>query len=382
VIVPLEISIALGLAAGVLSLGLAAIVFAAAPDRRSNRFLAFALVNESVALGGARLALLTGGPVTGILGFITPFAVGMLPFIYLIVLSVLHTPLVRWIRRPRVRVALLAVGVAVGALSSVAVASSGPSPIDLAPTMGFPAWASTSVLMVYATIALGSLFGLVAAIDALRRAPRGSVHRRRAEAFAISFGVRDSLGTVGLALVTLGGIQGGPLIGFEQHPYVMVGEGLARLGAIIALPLLAYGITRTQLFDIDLRIYWGVRRGTVVTVFLVTFFIVAKVAETYLEQTAGLFAGAISAGLLLFATPRLNKLSERVAETAMPGVTPSAEYIAFRKLEVYKAAVESAVETGPIDSRERQLLAHLRTKLGLSHGAAGSIEADVMAARG
>lgn len=171
------------------------------------------------------------------------------------------------------------------------------------------------------------------------------------------------------------------MIGYDQHPLVMLGEGMARFGAIIALPLLAYGILRTQLFDIDLQIQWGVQRGTLVSIFLVAFFVTAKLAETYLSRTGGWFAGALAAGLLLFATPRLNKFSDRVAETAMPGVSPSVEYVTFRKLEVYKAAVESAVETGPIDTREREILTRLQAKLGLSHASAVAIETDVVETR-
>jgi len=380
--IPVELSIGLGIGAGVLALALAVIVFVAAPERPSNRFLALALANEAVALSGARLALVVGQPWTSFLGIVTPFAVGALPFIYLLVLSVLHTPLVRWIRRPRpVRLVILVLAIGTGVLSSLAVRTSRPSPIDLAPTLGYAPWALTAILAVYAFISLVSLFGLIAAIDAIRRAPLDSVHRRRAKAFAISFGIRDALATIGLALLTWGGIRGGPMIGYDQHPLVMLGEGMARFGAIIALPLLAYGILRTQLFDVDLQIQWGVKRGTLVSIFLVAFFVTAKLAETYLSRTGGWFAGAMAAGLLLFATPRLNKFSDRVAETAMPSVSPSVEYVTFRKLEVYKAAVESAVETGPIDTREREMLTRLQAKLGLSHASAVAIETNVVETR-
>gem|GEM_PF-7092556 len=107
----------------------------------------------------------------------------------------------------------------------------------------------------------------------------------------------------------------------------------------------------------------------------------SKLIEVYLTRSAGWFGGAVAAGLLLFATPRLNKLGDRVAGAAVPGPgpDPSAEYVAFRKLEVYKAAVESALETAPIDERQRTVLTKLRAKLGLSPEVCRAIEDDVQA---
>lgn len=49
---------------------------------------------------------------------------------------------------------------------------------------------------------------------------------------------------------------------------------------------------------------------------------------------------------------------------------------------MYKAAVESAAETGPIDTREREMLLRLQAKLGLSHEVASAIEVDVIGPRG
>jgi len=63
----------------------------------------------------------------------------------------------------------------------------------------------------------------------------------------------------------------------------------------------------------------------------------------------------------------------------MPNVNRSAEYLAFKKLEIYQAAVESAVEERRQlpDDAERRVLDRLRDRLGLAIEGARAIEADV-----
>jgi hypothetical protein len=373
------LSVFLGVAAGLLALLLAGFVLRVGWERRTNRVLAVALLTEGVAQSGGRLVFVLPPAAASLFWAATPFAVGLFPFVYLLLLAVLQTPLVHWLCQPATRALLAGLGVGVGTASVLAIRASGPPGDRLAAQ--FPGWAFLTVNGVYGVIVVVVLFALAAAVDALRRTPPTSSLRPRAKAFVLSFGLRDGLGALGLVLMIVGAARGGVMIGREPAPLVMLGEAIVRLATIVAMPLLAYGILRTQLFDIDVHLRVGIRRGALVSAFLVVFFVASKLVESYLSQTAGWYGGALAAGFLLFAAPRLNRLADRVAEATVPGpgTGPPAEYLTYRKLEVYKAAVETAAETGLIDQRERAFLARLRVKLGLAPETAAAIEEEVLA---
>lgn len=228
------------------------------------------------------------------------------------------------------------------------------------------------VLVFYVAVLV---FALAAAISAWRLATPGTPARSKAGGFALAFGLRDAMFILAMytsvappafLVAALGRDQVAPLIG--------------AIAAIVYGVLLAYVIMRTQLFDLDLRIKVGISRGTVAGIILVAVFVVAKIVESYLSRTVGFVAGSAVAGMLLFLVPKLNKVGERVANTAMPAVQPTSEYVAYKKLEVYRAAVETAKEMGGITERERAMLAKLRAKLGLSDADASALEDEVIAA--
>lgn len=180
-------------------------------------------------------------------------------------------------------------------------------------------------------------------------------------------------GLRGVAGVCLGLMVAAIASSIALGPNIVV-FGLWILGA----PLLtAYALLRCQLFDIDLKIKWGVRGGTLAGVFLAVFFVVATVASEFLTGTYGYILGGVAAGLLLFALTPLQKFAERAAERAMPNTNDSTEYLAFRKLEVYKAAAEE-LAAGGITTKERRALQALRAKLGIAAIDAASVERDVL----
>src|SRR5439155_1051331 len=115
---------------------------------------------------------------------------------------------------------------------------------------------------------------------------------------------------------------------------------LGGVSIIAFVLLLTYGILKTQLYDIDLKVRWGIQKGTIVGIIVAVSFVGEKLAESFLSKQFGWVIGSILAGLLVFAAPRLNKLGDKVATTALPKVEPTPTYVHFKKLEVYKAAVE------------------------------------------
>ncbi|HUR25365.1 MAG TPA: hypothetical protein VM327_05040 [Candidatus Thermoplasmatota archaeon] len=349
--------------------GLAALIARQDGTKEANRSLAFLLVAEGIFLVHVVMLYWPGSAGAQAVASATfGLAAGVLPWLYLRILAPLDTPFAAWLRSAGVRRAtailplltapllvLVEVGRAVGVL---------PSALEvlLAP-----------VLLLYVAVLA---FALVCAVLAFRRAERGTPVRAKARAFVLAFGVRDVLLIAAIvSSFTLGpGRRVLGAAGAEIPPL------LGAVAAVLYAALLAYGILRTQLFDIDLRVKVGIRRSTVVTMVLVVALGAAKVAEFYLNKTYGLVAGGIAAGAMLVLTPRLNRMGEKVANTAMPQVQPTPVYLQFKKLEVYRAAVEAAQETGGIGPRERAGLDRLRDKLGLAAADCAAVEAELQPA--
>ena len=61
----------------------------------------------------------------------------------------------------------------------------------------------------------------------------------------------------------------------------------------------------------------------------------------------------------------------------MPNTENTPEYAAFRKLQVYEAALTEALPDGNISERERELLNRLRDSLGISVVDADAIEGEL-----
>lgn len=113
---------------------------------------------------------------------------------------------------------------------------------------------------------------------------------------------------------------------------------------LVFTALLGYGILRYQLLDIDLQIKRAIGRATVATTFAALVFVTAVTAENFLTDRYGWIAGGVAAGLLLFALTPLQRFAEHVADRAMPHVRDDSEYRLVKKLEVFRAAYEGALE--------------------------------------
>jgi len=148
---------------------------------------------------------------------------------------------------------------------------------------------------------------------------------------------------------------------------------LLRLGIIA---LIAYGILRTQLFDIDLRIRWTIKQSTLAAAVVAIVYVLSEGASRLLSNELGNVAGLLGAAVVVFFLAPLQRFAERVAAAAMPNTHDTAEYATFRKLQVYEAAVTDALPGG-VGEKERALLRRLRDSLGISAADAASIERDL-----
>jgi hypothetical protein len=148
---------------------------------------------------------------------------------------------------------------------------------------------------------------------------------------------------------------------------------------IMVFPVLvAYALLQHQLFDIDLRLKRTIRNSTTGGIILAAAFVVSQLAENGLSLAFGWAYGSIAAALLLLAIFPLQRVGERMAAWAMPDVTGTHEYLAFRKLEVYQSALEGLWHDGQLTPKERMALEQLRSKLGIREADATVMERDVL----
>jgi hypothetical protein len=234
-----------------------------------------------------------------------------------------------------------------------------------------PMWLGATLL--YLALAVVFWFALIASIHAWRLA--NGAAKTRARAFAIAFGIRD---------ICWGFVYGGAIwmIWFGQYHVVDPDASspiyiVYALGTLFAVPLIAYGILRTQLFDIDLRIRWTIKQSTLAAAVIAIIFILSEGADRLLSAELGDGIGLLAAALVVFFLAPLQRFAERVATAAMPNTENTPEYAAFRKMQVYEAAIAEALDEGGISKKERSLLARLRESLDISETDAQAIELDL-----
>lgn len=235
-------------------------------------------------------------------------------------------------------------------------------------------WGSLKIggTVLYVSLVLLFVFALVASLDAWRRAH--GIAKTRAGTFAIAFGVRDICWCFVYGWATLVLWQGTYAIvdpSAPAAPFLVYA-----LGTLLAVPLIAYGILRTQLFDIDLKIQWTIRQSTIAAAFVAVFYVVTEGADRLFESEFGTWIGLLASALLIFVLAPLQRMAERVSQTVMPNTTDTAEYAAYKKLQVYEAALADALPGG-ISHKERALLNHLRDSLGIASVDADALERDL-----
>jgi uncharacterized membrane protein YebE (DUF533 family) len=150
---------------------------------------------------------------------------------------------------------------------------------------------------------------------------------------------------------------------------------------VLVSPVLLVGaMVRYQLFDFDVKLKRTLKRGALVGVVLVVFFVATAVAEQYL-QGYGYVAGGIAIGLMLLALRPIERAIDRMADRAMPKTTGTPEYLAQRKHEIYRAALEDSMADGAVTAKERAVLVRLAKNLELDGNDAMRIEGEVLSAR-
>jgi hypothetical protein len=370
-----------GVLEALVMLVLAALVLQAAPRRRANQWLA--LFFATFGLGSL-------GPVV----LITPnawladniaFYGDVLQLIFLVaylafVGEALDVPLARIFRRPAV--ILMSAGLATIGSAYVYFHMAELNPIVARTDEGGYGFTVRGLLNDENFLSAAVFtFTLACALSAVRAAAPGTARRAQAKAYALGFGLNDAgLAVLGYLVPGLG------LAGVLHTPewagfYNCLGT-LTNLVSITASVLIARGMLRYQMFDFDLKVKWTIQRGTVAAIILGAAVIAGQVAQNFLAGAFGWLAGGIVAGLLVFAIKPIERLAERLSDRAMPRTTGTPEYLAQRKHEIYRAAIEDMAADGAITVKERGALLRLAKNLELDGNDAMRIEGEVLATGG
>lgn len=300
-------------------------------------------------------------PVTGISHFLGDATMIALypPFLAMALATSLTRPFAD--RRVTIPIAVIAFAIAASALVMYGVLGS-----------------EAGMTAMYIAVTLLFLFALVASIDAWRKAKPG-IAKTRAGLFAVAFGFRDLFWcfTYGASVWMSATATFSP-----ENPLFWITKVVYALGTLFAVPLIAYGILRAHLFDIDLKVRWTIKQSTLAALIVTFIFLVSEGVSTFLSQELGTVAGLLAAGVVIFFLTPLQQFAERIASSAMPNTKNTPEYVAFRKMQVYEAAVVDALSEGGISAKERALLGHLQKSLGLSDADARAIETDLKSGAG
>ncbi len=346
---------------------LAWFIYRSRPDRHQNRILALQILLEAVAvgiIGGAPWVLTDSGWVR-FLGLFAMFLVWPKLWSYYSFLATLDTPLAVPLRRrgvlPAILVGTLLAGLTVvfrpGWYGGDVVFWPLTSALVLTPGTHFIA-----ILWMWATMWIA---GLSFSISALRHA-RTEIVRQQARMFLVAFGFRD----VAFVLCVLAFTVVPPT--YERFHWVFVAFPCTLL---IYYPLIAWGILRYQLFDIELRVKRGLQRSFIASVLATGFFVLNYALEQMIEVNNFVLGLALAGGVTLVFQP-VQRAAGRFADRVMPGVEESEPYLLERRQEVYRNAVEAALMDGAVTDRERAILSQLQESLGVPTEEAAEIETE------
>lgn len=363
----------LGIPAALIAWGFALYVFVVAPPSRGARLLVAMLIVDGLAVitsydnlhyVNSFLEVLSLPSVPLVLHQVSDW---MLIAVYLPFLGImLNTPLVAPLKNPLISRAIMVGGLAIS-FSILFL------PKQIQDGFNIPFYLLICVVLTW---------GVAAAIHAWMIAPDGAT-RARARAFTIAFGVRDLLWTItfGTYAVYYFGLAGSGMQELENESSTMslILPLSYQLAVILYVPLVAYGVLRVQLFDIDLRIKRTLKRSTVAAAFVATFFVISELASNYLSNQFGTIIGVLATGALVFLLDPIQRTAERISNAAMPNTVDTPEYEMFRKLQVYEAAVRSALEDGIISERQRRVLDSMLQSMNIDITNAQRIENDCIA---
>jgi hypothetical protein len=148
----------------------------------------------------------------------------------------------------------------------------------------------------------------------------------------------------------------------------------------VATFALFWGVARHHILDIDLKVRFGIKNGVIGAVGVAILFIVQQTAEQFIGQEFGILLGAILAGAGVLLIKPLHRLAERVSDRAVPSVAAAGgadAYLSYRRLAIYRSAMEGLLRDGVKDLDRAHSLKALRKQLAITPAEHSMIEAEV-----
>jgi hypothetical protein len=357
---------------------LAFLIYTTNPRRLQNRTLSLYLILTSTGFGIGAGWLFAAADASTAIGLQAVANVGLFCSwpIYLVFLSTLPTRRVSFLRHRPVRAGLLATSAILAAIVVLNYDRISAAPVSTPYAPFEIPFQPLAIHVLEAQVLVTASLGILAALATFAEASPGTATRRQARWYAATFVVWDTLQLIAFSLVEAASRGFGDVVAF----YTIAAGVMAPAATLLFALMLSYSILKAQLFDIDLRIKWGVHRGTIAAIFLGVFLVGFAVAEQYFQKY-GVIVGGLSAGLLLIAARPVERAARRMTDAAMPNVKDTTEYRTVRKRDVYSAALTEALADGELSPKDRSVLAALQDHLGISALEANHLEQRVGAHR-
>jgi hypothetical protein len=196
------------------------------------------------------------------------------------------------------------------------------------------------------------------------RTAKTKLAREKAIAFVCAFGIRDLIWATVYFVAFTGLIEKAPM--FFTQLYV--------LATLIYIPIMAYGILKVQMLDIEIRLKKTIKNTFLAGAFVAFYYLISEGVNNLLSNSLGDLIGfVVSALLTLFLSP-LHKWAEGFATRLADPDIDNADYAETRSLQVYSASIEDSLAYGEISKGQLVLLDRLRDSLGIPEATAIKLE--------
>jgi hypothetical protein len=103
------------------------------------------------------------------------------------------------------------------------------------------------------------------------------------------------------------------------------------------------------------------------------FIVGSEILESFVPVSGTLLNVLVAVSILIVLRP-IQLLALKITSGLMRNVEDTPEYLEVRRHEVYRAALEGAIQDGVITEKERSILDHLSDSLGISRDEAALME--------
>lgn len=191
--------------------------------------------------------------------------------------------------------------------------------------------------------------------------------------FIVAFGIRDAF--ISMIQLLMPVVRPMPFWGD------LIYNPIHGLVYALYVPLLAYGVLRHQLLEIDLKLRFALTQGAVGAMIAGTFLVVSEALES-IVPVEGVVTAIVLAVVIAVILRPAQKVAERFANQLMPGVTPTRGYLHERRLNVFRSALEGAIADGEITQNEEAILSRLRVQLEITKDEEQTLRRSVLQSAG